>query len=145
MTQRALFLLVAALLLASCTGAAGSGAGAGPAAAPAGSLGEQRSEAGAVEVVATWVAADPPSLAVTLDTHSVDLDEADLATLARVRLDGGPWAVPSAVDVPNGSHHREGTLTFAALGPGFGTARVIELEIRDVAVPVRLLTWERGR
>lgn len=143
--RRPLLLFVASLLLVSCAGTAGSGAGAGPAAAPVAILGEQHSDAGSVDVVATWVATDPPAMKVTMDTHSVDLDRSDLATLARVRLDGGTWVAPTAVDVPNGGHHREGTLTFAALGPGFGTARVIELEIRDVAVPVRLLTWERGR
>lgn len=92
---------------------------------------------------ASWVSTDPPVLAVALDTHSVDLDRFDLAGLAKLRLDGGAWAAPSAVDLPKGGHHREGTLTFGALAPAFGSASVIELEIRDIAVPVRTLQWER--
>lgn len=141
--RRPLLLFVTSLLVVSCAGTAGSGTGAGPAAAPVAILGEQRSEAGSVNVVATWVATDPPAMKVTMDTHTVDLDGSDLATLARVRLDGGTWVAPTAVDVPNGGHHREGTLTFATLRSGFDVARVVELEIRDIAVPVRLLRWER--
>ncbi len=146
-------LFLGSLLTASCgaglapAGAAGQAGPAASAAEPtpaAAALGEQRSEGGAVEIVATWVSADPPSLKVTMDTHSVDLDRADLATLARVRLDGGDWVAPSAVDMPKGGHHREGRLDFAGLGASFGVARVIELEIRDVAAPLRVLRWERG-
>lgn len=150
--RRAVALVLLSLLTATCGAGADPAAGAGPAgpaptaAEPAPAtigLGERRSEGGAVEVVATWVATDPPAMKVTMDTHTVDLDGSDLATLARVRLDGGTWVAPTAVDVPNGGHHREGTLTFATLRSGFDVARVVELEIRDIAVPVRLLRWER--
>lgn len=110
----------------------------------AGTLGERRNEGAGIEVKAAWVSTDPPALKITMDTHSVDLDKFDLATLAKLRLDGGDWVAASAVDVPKGGHHREGTLRFAPVGPSFGAARVIELEIRDVAVPVRVLRWERG-
>jgi len=140
------------VLTASCAGglAPAGAAGQPPPAASAKDpvrsslLGEQRSDGGAVEIVAAWVATDPPSLKVTMDTHSFDLDGSDLAVLARARLDGGDWVGPSAVDVALGDHHREGTLQFAPLGASFGAARVIELEIREVAVPLRILRWERG-
>lgn len=135
--RSAVALVLLSLVTATC------GAGAEPAPATIG-LGERRSDGGAVEVVATWIAADPPALKVTMDTHSVDLDRSDLAALTRVRLDGGEWTVPSAVAVPTGGHHREGRIEFSGLAAGFGAARVIELEVRDVAVPLRILRWERG-
>jgi hypothetical protein len=107
-------------------------------------LGEQRSEAAAVTVVASWLATGAPAVRVAMDTHSVDLDGFDLKTLARVRLDGGGWVAPSAWDAPKGGHHREGTLAFAGLDrASLDAARIVELEIRDVAVPSRILRWER--
>lgn len=151
--RRLLAILLPSLLAASCATALPPSTPSGTVASAAGEteppvtadLGEQRSAGGAVEIKASWVAVDPPVLKVTLDTHSVDLDRADLAALARVRLDGGEWVAPSAVDVPRGGHHREGSLRFAGLRAGaLAAATVIELEIRDVAVPLRILRWERG-
>lgn len=114
----------------------GSGAG----------IGEQRSDAGAVTIAVSWVATDPPAARVVMDTHSVDLDGFDLKTLARVRLDGGTWTAPSSWDAPKGGHHREGTLTFGSLDRrAVDTAALIELEVRDVAAPSRILRWERPR
>ena len=85
---------------------------------------------------ASWLETGTPAVRVVMDTHSVDLDGFDLATLARVRIDGGPWIAPSAWDAPKGGHHREGTLTFAAMDrASLDTAKLIELEMRDVAVP----------
>lgn len=114
--------------------------------APGGELGDRSHEAGAVTVVASWLAGSTPVAKVTLDTHSVDLDGFDLANLARVRIDGGAWRAPSSLDVPKGGHHRSGTLTFAALDPeAWASARVIELEIRDIGSPSHLLRWEPSR
>ncbi|HET8568636.1 MAG TPA: hypothetical protein VFM93_06595 [Candidatus Limnocylindria bacterium] len=128
-----------ALALAACAAPAAT-----PPAPEAAALGEQRSEAGAVTVVAAWLDGPVPSLRVALDTHSVDLDGFDLAASARLRIDGGAWVAPSAWDAPTGGHHRSGTLTFAALAVGaVGAARTIELEIRDVAAESRLLRWQR--
>lgn len=107
-------------------------------------LGEQRSEAAAVTIAASWLATGTPAVRVVMDTHSVDLDGFDLATLARARLDGGPWVAPSAWDSPKGGHHREGTLAFAAWDrASLDAAKSVELEIRDVAVPSRILRWAR--
>lgn len=135
--------LALALLASSCAGIAG-GAPVTPAgASAAGALGERSHEDGSVTVVAAWVDG-APAVRVTLDTHSVDLDGFDLRRLARVRLDGGEWTAPSAWDAPAGGHHRSGTLTFASLGrEAIAAARVIELELRDVAVPSHVLRWER--
>lgn len=104
---------------------------------------EQRHEAGAVTVIASWVPG-ASSARVALDTHSVELDGFDLTVLARVRLDGGPWVSPTLWDAPKGGHHRSGTLTFASLEPAQITgARLIELEVRDVGAS-HLLRWQRA-
>ena len=140
--------------LAVVTAACGSISGAPPAptssattaAGTDSALGEQSSEAAAITIVATWLATGTPAVRVAMDTHSVDLDEFDLGTLARVRLDGGPWVAPSAWDAPKGGHHREGTLAFAALDrASLHAAALIELEVRDIAVPSRILRWTRSQ
>lgn len=114
-------------------------------AASADGLGEQRHEAGAVTVVASWIAGTA-SARVVLDTHSVDLDGFDLTGLARLRVDGGAWVAPTGWDAPKGGHHRSGTLTFGTLEPAaIASARAIELEIRDVGAPSHLLRWEPAR
>ncbi len=145
----AAFSLVVAALTAACgstslaTPAADSQT---PAAGTSMGLGEQRSEAAAVTVGASWLGTGVPAVRIVMDTHSVDLDGFDLGTLARMRLDGGPWVAPSAWDAPKGGHHREGTLAFGALDrASFDAARIIELEVRDVALPSRILRWERPR
>jgi len=141
--------LVLAVLTAACGSTSGAPAAtdlATPAAGTSTGLGEQRSEAAAVTVVASWLASGAPAVRVAMDTHSVDLDGFDLKTLARMRLDGGPWVAPSAWDAPKGGHHREGTLAFGALDrASFDAAKLIELEVRDVAMPSRILRWERPR
>lgn len=138
--------LVLGLLAASCTAAAGAPAVPSQSSTKGGAgLGEQRSEAGAVVVVASWLDGGAPAVRVAMDTHSVDLDGFDLKELARVRIDNGAWLAPSAWDAPRGGHHRAGTLTFAGLDPkALASARVVELEVRDVAVPSRMLRWERS-
>lgn len=135
-----------AILSAACTNANAAPAVPSNAVTLSGDLGEQRHEAGAVTVVASWLADPRPSARVALDTHSVDLDGFDLTQLARLRLDGGAWIAPTMWDAPRGGHHRSGTLSFGSLDPQvFASARVIELEVRDVAVPSQLLRWERAR
>lgn len=130
---------------APVSAAAGGGAPGGAGAAASSTLGEQRSEGGAVEVVAAWASTDPPSLKLTMDTHSVDLDRVDLVRVATLRLDGGGWIAPTRAEVPNGGHHRAGTLTFGSVASSaFGSARIVELRIVDVGVPERVLRWERA-
>ena len=125
----------------AATQAAGANASTGDKTA----LGEKRSEAGGVAIVATWSSSDPPVIALTLDTHSVDLDRADPASAVKLRLDGGAWVVPSGADVPKGGHHRSGTLTFGTVSPSaFAAATLIELHIADIGVPERLLLWQRA-
>ena len=114
--------------------------------ATSGELGEQRHAAGSVTVQASWLSGATPAARVILDTHSVDLDGFDLQKLARVRVDGAAWVAPTGWDAPSGGHHRAGILSFGSLDPAvFASARLIELEVRDVAVPSHLLRWERAR
>jgi hypothetical protein len=104
-------------------------------------------EGGSVTVAATWegLAADPV-FDITMDTHSVNLDDFDLSKLAVLRVDGVE-VQPIEWDAATGGHHREGTLTFSATAPdgslliGPETA-TIELVVRDVAgVPERIFQW----
>lgn len=106
----------------------------------------QRNEGGQVTAVATWTGpAAGVVFDITLDTHSVDLDQLDLAD-ATVRNDRGetltarPWAAPA------GGHHREGTLTFDGNAEEFlAGARWLELVLVGVGdVPERTLRWEVG-
>jgi len=61
--------------------------------------------------------------AITLDTHSVELDM-DL-TEATLEVAGAAWAVAGwSGDGPSG-HHREGELRFDPAGPASGTARLV--------------------
>lgn len=123
--------------------------GATPLPAPAqGSAATQTREAGGVTVAVTWQAgASGLTFKVVLDTHSVNLDDYDLAQLAVVRTDQGQEVAPISWQAPLGGHHREGTLTFpwttddgtSLLGGG---TRAIELVIRNVAgVPERSFRW----
>ena len=139
-------IVAVAFLTAACTNATAVPK-VGPSSPQAsGGLGEQRHEAGAVTVVASWLTELIPTVRVVLDTHSVDLDSFDLVQLARVRVDGGAWIAPTKWDAPSGGHHRAGMLAFGSLDPQlFASGRLIELEVRDVAVPSHLLRWERGR
>lgn len=139
-----LVLVLATACGASVTGATAAAPASDAGASPTPRVGEQRQhEAGSVTVTASWVVGAASAL-VDMSTHSVDLDGFDLATLARVRLDGGDWIRATAWDAPKGGHHRAGTLTFGTLDPGaLAAARVVELEIQNVAVPSHVLRWER--
>lgn len=143
-----------ALLLAACAGTSSppsTGAGSTPEAGVAGgstpgatTSGTRTSEGGQVTVAATWGGpATGASFAVTLDTHSVDLDALDLSD-AVLRNDRGetlrarPWAAPK------GGHHRAGTLTFEGdQARFFGGAGWVELVLTGVGdLPERTLRWE---
>lgn len=76
--------------------------------------------------------------AVTLDTHSVELDM-DL-TEATLEVAGTAWPVAGwDGDGPSG-HHREGELRFEAAGPATGTARLV---LAGFSEPVEV-SWELG-
>jgi hypothetical protein len=142
MSRRVVAALLIAVTAASCAAPVTSSTRPGPSAV-AGALPseEQRHEAGAVTVAVSWISGTS-SARVAMDTHSVDLDGFDLKELARVRLDGGAWVIPTAWDAPRGGHHRSGTLTFGSVEPHvLAGARVIELEVRDVGAPSHLLRW----
>lgn len=110
-----------------------------------GALGEKRSEGAAVTIVATWSSADPPSLKLAMDTHSVDLDTVDPSAATRLRLNGGEWIAPTRADAPKGGHHRAASLTFGSVpSAAFASARLIEVRVTDVGVPERILRWERA-
>jgi len=144
---RRLFLclgLAAALLGTACAAAAAPASSAESPSQEQTASGERRSDAGSVTIVVGWLTDAVPSARVVMDTHSVDLDGFDLAPLTRARVDGGAWLAASQWDAPKGGHHRSGTLRFAALDrERLDSARTIEVEIRDIATPVRLLRWER--
>ena len=78
------------------------------------------------------------AFAITLDTHSAELDM-DLAA-AELEVAGTSWPVAGwDGDGPSG-HHREGELRFEAAGPATGTAR---LALPGFPEPVAV-TWELG-
>ena len=146
MSRRIAAVLFVAATAAACAAPVTSAADPAPSGAASAVPGEERQhEAGAVTVVASWIGGTS-SARVTMDTHSVPLDGFDLRDLARLRLDGGDWVSPTLWDAPRGGHHRSGTLTFGSIAPQMlDGARVIELEVRDVGVPSRVLRWERAR
>ena len=77
---------------------------------------------------------------VALDTHSVNLDSYDLKTISILRDDAGNVYSPTAVENKGSGHHRETTVSFAAVAAG---AKRIELAIKDIAgVKDRIFRWE---
>lgn len=140
-------LIIAGVALGPQLGAARAQGAAGPAAATPAGASTQTSEGGQVTVKATWAGPSGLVFQVAMDTHAVDLDQYDLATLAVLRAGQGTEVRPSAWDAPKGGHHRQGTLTFPAQGPDgkavlSPTVKEITLIIRDVGgVPERTLRW----
>lgn len=111
----------------------------------------QKSETGSVTIEVTWGATGTaaPTFAVSLDTHSVDLDGYDLRQLALLRTDQGIEAHATGWDAPKGGHHRPGTLIFPEVAAGGRPlvgpeTRRVELLVHDVAgVPERSFLWTR--
>ena len=77
---------------------------------------------------------------VTMDTHSVELNE-DILKSVSLRDDGGNIYLPLAWEgSPPGGHHREGILTFNPVSPAPAYA---ELKIEYVGgAEERLFRWE---
>ena len=146
----ALAVMVLALVLGACASSASpsptSPSGPGSQAPTNGLV--QSSSGGSVTIDVKWLGAQDGSLAfqVTMDTHSVDLDQYDLGKLAVLRDDTGKEYAPAAWLSPPGGHHREGTLKFPVPESlTQGKARSIQLVIRDVAgVGERVLQWLLG-
>jgi hypothetical protein len=76
---------------------------------------------------------------VSFDTHSVDLNQ-DLARQARLTVGGTTWPVAGWSGGGPGGHHREGNLSFNAIGTAVGTAT---LSIDGLPGPVTA-TWDVG-
>ncbi len=100
----------------------------------------------AVTIDVEWVKAGDGSLIfnVSMNTHSVDLDQYDLGKLAVLRDDTGNEYHPVSWDSVPGGHHRQGTLTFPLPDSvSQGKAKYLEIVIRDVAgAKERVLEWE---
>jgi FlaG/FlaF family flagellin (archaellin) len=83
-------------------------------------------------------------LQVSLNTHSVELGQYDLAKLSHLTLEpGGPLTEATWKPDANSGHHVGGTLTFSDPGGLYAKAKELTLEIRDLAgVPARTLQWQ---
>lgn len=110
----------------------------------------QSNEGGSVTVNVEWVeienlaGKDSLTFYVTMNTHSVDLDNYDLGKLATLRDDSGNEYQPVSWESAPGGHHRKGTLTFGLPDSlRQGRAEYIEVVIRSVAgIAERVLKWE---
>ncbi|MBI2869776.1 MAG: hypothetical protein HYX96_08135 [Chloroflexi bacterium] len=120
-----------------------------PAGAPGtGSLGQpaettQESNGGEVTIIVTWEGPRDGGLAmdVTMNTHSVNLDNYDLGKLAAVRYGPGSEYRPVSWNAPAGGHHRRGTLVLP-LPPASDGVSTVELVIRNVGgIKERVLSW----
>lgn len=106
----------------------------------------QSNSEGAVTIAIKWMGIKDGSLLfdVSMDTHSVDLDQYDLGKLAVLRDDEGNEYRPISWRSPPGGHHRSGALAFslpASLSQG--KVNYLELVIKDVAgIKERVLRWE---
>lgn len=144
-------LIAGATLLAACSSSSASPSPTSPSGsgsqAPTNGL-VQSSSGGSVTIDVKWLGAQDGSLAfqVTMDTHSVDLDQYDLGKLVTLRDDAGNEYAPTAWLSAPGGHHREGTLKFPVPESlTQGKARSIQLVLRDVAgVGERVLQWLLG-
>ncbi len=144
---RAVALLAAgALIFAGCSAPTAGSSDLASTSPPSTDLATRTSDGGQVTVLATWSGpAAGATVAVSLDTHSVDLDALDLAT-AVLRNDRGqtlsarPWAAPK------GGHHRSGNLSFDGDTGAFLTgARWVELVLTGIGdLPERTLRWDVG-
>ncbi|MDP2953771.1 MAG: hypothetical protein Q8O76_10700 [Chloroflexota bacterium] len=153
-----ILILAAAALVAGCSSAGASpqvfpspsGAQTGAKStlkAPSNGLVQSHS-GGAVDIEVEWGGEQNGNLVfeVGMNTHSVDLDQYDLAKLATLRDDSGKEYRPVSWSAEPGGHHRSGTLTFPIPDSvGQGKARYLDLVIKDVAgVKERVLKWQLG-
>lgn len=106
----------------------------------------QSNDANAVKIDVKWAEAGAGSLVldVSMNTHSVDLDQYDLKKLVVIRDDSGTEYRPTTWSAPSGGHHREGMLTFSLPDSVTrGETRYIEMVIKDVAgIKERVLKWQ---
>ncbi len=106
----------------------------------------QKSTGGAVSIDVKWLGVDNDKLVfdVSMDTHSVDLDQYNLGSLSVLLDEQGKQYIPTSWESPSGGHHRNGTLTFATPDSlSQGKTKYVELIVRDVAgVGERVFKWE---
>ncbi len=106
----------------------------------------QSNTGGNVTIDVEWIKVEDGLLIfdVSMNTHSVDLDQYDLGELSVLRDDAGNEYHPASWDSASGGHHRQGTLTFSipdSLSQGKTT--YLEMVIRDIAdIEERVLKWE---
>ena len=103
----------------------------------------QSSTGGSVTIDVKWLGVEDNSLAfdVSMNTHSVNLDQYDLKQLAILKDDLGNEYVPLRWDSSPGGHHRSGKLVFA-LTDSLDQPESKELVIRNVAgITERVFTW----
>ncbi len=146
-----------ALLLAACGGAPTPTLAPAPIKAPTAASNAQpatstpggagfetkSNEGGSVTIGVTPTALEtgkPIAFDIAMNTHSVDLSD-DMTKITILRDDAGKEYKPTAWDGPDGGgHHREGTLTFAALA---NKPKFVELVIKGLAaVPERVFKWD---
>ncbi len=106
----------------------------------------QSSTGGSVTIDVEWMGEENGSLVfdVSMNTHSVDLDQYDLRELAVLRDNEGNEYNPTSWDSAPGGHHRKGTLTFPIPDSlSQGKTKYVGIVIRDVAgIEERVLKWE---
>ncbi len=106
----------------------------------------QSNTGGSVTIDVEWIEESEGLLIfdVSMNTHSVDLDQYDLGEMAVLSDDTGDEYHPVSWDSAPGGHHRQGTLTFPIPDSvSQGKAKYIEIMIRDVAdIEERILKWE---
>jgi len=106
----------------------------------------QNSTGGAVSIDVKWLGVDNDKLVfdVSMDTHSVDLDQYNLGSLSVLLDEQGNQYIPTSWQSAPGGHHRKGTLTFATPDSlSQGKTKYVELIVRDVAgVGERVFKWE---
>lgn len=107
---------------------------------------DQNSTGGAVSIDVKWLGIENDKLVfdVSMNTHSVNLDQYDLGKLSVLLDEQGNQYIPSSWESAPGGHHRKGTLTFATPDSlGQGKTKYVELIVRDVAgVGERIFKWE---
>ena len=98
---------------------------------------------GGVTVKATYLNPHSPGdvrFQVSLETHSVDLDEYDLKSLSLLRDETGKAYQPTKVENKGSGHHKQITVIFPKVSP---ETRWLELVIKDIAgVKEHSLRWE---
>jgi len=101
---------------------------------------------GGVTVKATYLNPHSPGdvrFQVTLDTHSVDLDEYDLKDLSLLRDETGKTYQSTRVDNKGSGHRGQITVIFPKVSP---ETRWLELVIKDIAgVKERSFRWDLSK